>query len=400
MPPSVVGRRIAVLRRQHGWTQLQLSNRLDYSVDWVRSVEQGRRRLEQWPVIERVASVLGVSPIDLVGHSSAGKTSSLPEAHLTIPGVRRALTISPWRQVQSTMQPRSVKALEAEMHRLTKTREAGHLTNFGVRVPNALAELESVLAESSNNSDELREAYIELLHSVNIYAYKLGYNDLAWIACEKARAQSEYLGKPILIGATRWNYVELYLKMKVASEAKLTAHLALHAIEPELGKSSKDVWAMWGTLHQMGAMIAAKAADCQAMREHIDEAGRVADLIGEHNSNQTLFGPGNTTIWHMSCALELGHADEALRLARGMPLPALPNNAKRSRFLVNKARALAALGRVADASETFLESARLAPEEVKNSPVAHDLAKSLLARQRRASAIGELANKMAIVIDD
>ena len=400
MPASIVGRRIAVLRRQRGWTQQQLGDRLDYSVDWVRSIEQGRRRLEQWSVIERVASVLGVNSFDLIGQSPAGKTSNLPEAHLTIPGVRRALTMPPWYQTRGTMQLRSAKALQAENCRLTKTRETGHLATFGVQMPSALAELESALANPLNNSDELREAYIELLHSVNILAYKLGYADLAWIACEKARAQSEYLGKPTLIAATHWNYIELYLKKGATSEAKVTTHLALDAIEPELGNDSKDVWALWGTLHEMGAMIAAKAGDYPTMREHIGEARRVTYLTGEHNAHQTLFGLGNMTIWHMSCALELRRADETLRLATDMPLRALPNNAKRSRFLVNKARALEGLGRVSDASEAFLESARLAPEEVKNNPVARALVRSLLTRQRRASRIGELARKMAITIDD
>ena len=121
--PLSVGRRIAVLRRQRGWTQQQLSARLDYSVDWVRSVEQGRRRLDQWSAIERVASVLDVSPVYLMGQSPVGKTSDLPEAHLTIPGVRRALTMPPWHEIRGTVQPRSAKALQAEICRLTKTRE-------------------------------------------------------------------------------------------------------------------------------------------------------------------------------------------------------------------------------------------------------------------------------------
>lgn len=70
-----VGRRIAELRHQAGWSQRDFAVILNSTVQWVSAVETGRQNLRIHTLV-RLASKLGVEPADLWIEPSGAATTS------------------------------------------------------------------------------------------------------------------------------------------------------------------------------------------------------------------------------------------------------------------------------------------------------------------------------------
>src|SRR5262245_44908530 len=70
-----VGRRVAELRRQHGWTQALLAEKADVSIQYVRRIEAGRENLTL-ESIARLANLFKAAPAQLLAQAttvSAGR---------------------------------------------------------------------------------------------------------------------------------------------------------------------------------------------------------------------------------------------------------------------------------------------------------------------------------------
>lgn len=60
-----VGRRVAELRRERGWTQERMAERLDCSVQWLSRIEGGGENVTL-DTLAALANALGVTAIDLL----------------------------------------------------------------------------------------------------------------------------------------------------------------------------------------------------------------------------------------------------------------------------------------------------------------------------------------------
>lgn len=54
-----IGRRVAFLREEHGWSQQMLADKVGMSKSWVDKIERGVRRLDRLSTIRRLENVLG-----------------------------------------------------------------------------------------------------------------------------------------------------------------------------------------------------------------------------------------------------------------------------------------------------------------------------------------------------
>lgn len=80
-------------RRRRGWSQLELAERADISVNHVGLIERGRR-VPSIDVALRLASALGVT-LDRLVHGSPQRWASEATTHLRAlpPGVRRVVLV-------------------------------------------------------------------------------------------------------------------------------------------------------------------------------------------------------------------------------------------------------------------------------------------------------------------
>jgi len=141
----------------------------------------------------------------------------------------------------------------------------------------------------------------------------------------------------------------------------------------------------FGLLHLMGAHLAARGNEAQAAHAHLGEAGRVAALTGERNGLLQHFGPTNVTVWRVAIGVELGHGPAvAERVAREpVDLDVLASNDRIAALEFDLARSWAQAEGARDAEAIrHLDTAdRLAPQRIRNDPIARDL---VLTLDRRA----------------
>lgn len=135
--------------------------------------------------------------------------------------------------------------------------------------------------------------------------------------------------------------------------------------------------------------------DAQA---HLAEAGEIATRIGECNGMRMHFGPTNVAVGRLGIGVELGEGGRAHELATRKPLDvaALNSQDRSSALHFDLARALVQEGRNRDAEAIrHLDAAdRLAPQRIRNDPIARELVLTLDRRApRRAWELDSLRSR-------
>lgn len=147
---------------------------------------------------------------------------------------------------------------------------------------------------------------------------------------------------------------------------------------------SREVLAVTGQLHLGGAVIAARAGDCTMVDQHIEEARRIAQRVGDASDVHWLsFGPTNVSLHQMSAVVEMRQYDDALKQARKIKLPNGMATSRRAHFLIDQARAEMETGRGDAALKSLMEARRLAPEQTRYHPAARETISGLVHLARR-----------------
>ena len=68
---TAFGKLILAARQQRGWTQEEVAQKWGHTREYVSQIERGKRKLERWEEIERLATILGISheQLDAIGKS-------------------------------------------------------------------------------------------------------------------------------------------------------------------------------------------------------------------------------------------------------------------------------------------------------------------------------------------
>jgi hypothetical protein len=136
------------------------------------------------------------------------------------------------------------------------------------------------------------------------------------------------------------------------------------------------------------AYTALKAADVCA-----------ADLNEERCDLGTVFGPTNVAIHQVAVAIELGEASEAIRYIPKVNLRRMPSHLaeRRARFLIDVARSYTQLQDDTAALDALLQAETIAPDELRNHRLTHEVLHGLLSRERRSSELRALANRCKVL---
>ncbi len=143
-------------------------------------------------------------------------------------------------------------------------------------------------------------------------------------------------------------------------------------------------------LRLSAALACAVQGDHQGAKVQSAEAARVAEPLGNRPGAWEVFGTANVGVWRTSLAVEAGNAEEALTHARGVEPRALASSNRRAALGMEKARALAMLGKNGDAVKELRHAERLSRAQVHNAPMIRDLVAHMLERARREAGGREL----------
>jgi hypothetical protein len=153
-----------------------------------------------------------------------------------------------------------------------------------------------------------------------------------------------------------------------------------------------------GTVHLRSAIMAARAGQTAPAWSSMEQARQVADQIGHDTRDYgLLFGPANVGIHEVAVAVELGDADEAVRRAATLALPADLPRERSSHHYIDLSRAWLWQRDTVRALACITQAEHLAPQRTRYHPMARETVTGLLDIQRRTpEQLRRIAGRMGL----
>lgn len=268
----------------------------------------------------------------------------------------------------------TVAALRADLTHARTAFDACHYADVGASLPTLAASAHQMLAAapSGQQTDEAESVLADIYSLAADTADKTGEFGVAWVLADRARTHAAASGNPVSIAAaTR----EAAVAMRRAGHHGQAVELLTNtAVDLDGGD-----WALAGraSLLLTAAYTLAQCGNEATSLALADEAADVATRLPTRWPTNGLFTPAQVPIYRIGIHNALGDPAQALAVARGVALGALPTAERRARVCVDVARAWFAYGD----RERCLRALRLAdthaPEEVRR-PRIRSLTRDLL----------------------
>jgi transcriptional regulator with XRE-family HTH domain len=388
-----IGQRIALYRRLRGLTQEGLAMRLHRSKSWVTKVERGERQIDSVTALLQVSKALGVEVQKLTGRpyfpEPGGRSAERAEG---LSELRRVLmrydAIHGVAHGGSDEPAPDLGDLSVEARRARDLYETT-ATNFSAVVPflPRLIDRAQLVARQAGG-EERAGAYHVLADLYRLAATELrqyGDLDLGWIAADRAMLAGEQSGDDLLVGACAASMTGLIMVQGEPGEAVELAMDAAASLR-HVKESSPQALVVWGTLHLYAAQAAARADDPAECRRLLDVAADVAGELGTDREDYWLFfGPTNVGIQEAGILVDLLDPTAALQRAESVDPDRLPSVNRRCYHHLHLARAQGLRRRDRETVDELLAAERIAPELVRYEPMAREMVRAMLGRERRAS---------------
>ncbi|MEU9015855.1 helix-turn-helix transcriptional regulator [Streptomyces sp. NPDC048479] len=397
------GQRVARARRRIGWDQARLAAAVDRSVSWVSKIETGRLPLDRMSVLGQLAEVLGVEVIELTGQPYRHESPELDSGHAAIPGLRLALQQATMPGGAALISATAIPTLDDVTSRVEAAeslRQDAKFTALGDVLPQILRDL-IVLCDALDGDDARRAEALMLRssHMARVSSNLLGHHDLGWSAVQRELVAAERADSPVLQAAARWDLCGVWLHEGELTAARDMAVRALDDLEPHMATAGGSVQSLWGAMHLRAAVAWSRLWDRSEAESHLTEARRVAaDLPDDGNVFQTQFNAVNTEIHSVEISLELGHPRDVVSRAELVDVMHIASGERQSHFWVCTAAGQMMNGKVGPAAEAILRADAIAPQHVRNRPIARNLVDDLRSSDRhsRAEEVRRLAGRMKL----
>lgn len=218
-----------------------------------------------------------------------------------------------------------------------------------------------------------------------MFLTKLSEGDLAWTAASRGLAAANASQDHVVIGSLSRSAAHSLAAIGEYAQARGLAATAAQFLEPRLGKPTPQLLSVYGSLHLVCALAAARNDDRASADTHIAEADAAAQRLGaDGNHLWTAFGPTNVSIHKTTIAI-------------GAPLDTSTMPVERQvRHAIETARALAQWNRIDDALATLLDAEVIGPDQVRYHRLSRDLVRDILTRPRPPRLAVELSDRMGV----
>ncbi|MEV6980056.1 helix-turn-helix transcriptional regulator [Sphaerisporangium sp. NPDC051017] len=390
-----LGRRIAQERKRRGLSQPELARLIDRSVAWVSQVERGVRKVDRMSVLEKLAEALDVPLSEL-----AAEAPVVAAAAEEIPGTAGLrLVLSGAHSLRAMLHAAPVPPTEQIKSRVDHAWELTHASRY-LELTDLLQGLVPALESAVRSAEEERRAELFTLLAVTYQACsaalaKLVEPEAAWIAADRAIVAAERAGDPLLMAAGAYRLGFVFLGARHFDLVEETARTAAEALWFLAEEGKPEAMSLWGGLTLQRAVAASRLNEADTAYGHLARAREIAERLGEgRNDYNTEFGPANVALYEVAVAVELGDAGHALRVGAAVDTSPLSSE-RRARLHVDLARAHAQRRQVDEAVAALLEAESIAPEQIHNHRIAHQLVSDLLTMQDPPSSdLRELADRV------
>ncbi|MFI1184303.1 helix-turn-helix domain-containing protein [Streptomyces sp. NPDC020799] len=387
-----IGRRARRARLRLGMPQADLAAALGKSQGWVSKMERGQIEIDRVGLLNLLAAELHVHPNDLIGrpYTSSPAENQWQVAAASILRELRRYDLTP--VFDGT--PRPSGELWREMTRLHRLRDTAANVAILRVLPDLLREARA-LAEvaTGHEREEAYAVYAVACKFAHTAAHALGHPELIAMAAERAVWSARLSGDPVMPSLADWMRVwDMWATADWADSLALSDK-ALANIQDDYDRGAPLAVRMWGSLQLRAAVSAARAGRTSEAEDRIGYARSAADRMRDHQGppvydrHSVTFSPGNVQIHAISIALETGEQAKALAINRRTSpelVAALPGS-RQGHHHMDLARAWLWDGNRDKALAELETAERIAPQLVRNHPIARATLRSIVYAERAAT---------------
>ncbi|WP_083982711.1 helix-turn-helix domain-containing protein [Actinomadura hibisca] len=399
-----IGQRIARARRSRGLSQIVLAGLVGRSESRLSQVERGVRNIDSHSVLTHLAEVLGLPVDDLIANETGGGVKRYQAAEL----IRNAMTR--YDTLPAIIAPDSAQArppdlnwLSHELRAVNRLYQATHYDAAGQRLPGLITAVEqaahAVPTRQRRTAHTLRAL---IYHSVATTLNRVAETELAWTAADRSVSAARDADNPLLAAVSAYRLGYVFIRMREPEKAKILALQAAAALGPVLTKPNPQRLSLWGGLHLVAVIAAARQFDRAEVDANLEQAQRAADALGsDRNHFWTAFGPTNVRIHELSAAVTFGDPRRAVDVGESLDVTRLAPGlrGRRTQVRLDLARAYGQQRKDAAAVNVLVEAENISPELVRYDPRTHDLLTALMKREHRAGTpqLRGLAHRAGVI---
>jgi transcriptional regulator with XRE-family HTH domain len=400
---EAAGQRIARARRRRGLSQAVLAGLVGRSESWLSQVERGKRGIDSYSVLARLAEVLRVDIEELTGSGDRDEpglrvhpAASLIEQAIMAYGAPGAPAGREEPDPEADLDYVRAKARSAyQAYQATRYDTTGRI------LPGLIRGVETAARSIGAASPAACGVRVLVYDTTAALLNRVGEPFLAWAAADRARSAAEYAGDPLLAAVSAWRLSYMIAGRKHPQEALGLAMTAAATLERAMRAASPEQLSVYGALHLAAATAAAACYDRPTTEAALAKARGIADQTGETNHMGTAFGPVNVAIHAISAALRLGDPRAATQTGEALDFAAMPAGlvGRRTQVNLDLARAYAMCRKDAAAVNLLLGAERISPQLVRYDQATRDVLTELLRREHRPSTpeLRPLAHRAGVI---
>ena len=401
MSSGSIGERIAVYRRRRGLSQAALAGLVGRSESWLSQVERGIRSVDRLSVLADLSRVLQVEVQALIGRPWEVAPNGQHDIE-AMDGVRAHFARYSALRLREPVGV-DFSAFRAACVSAHQTYQAADYVALAESLPGLLEVADAAWDGGRSENVEMMLTYVSSYVVAAKLLTKVGVTDLALVAADRAAYGAMVVDSPAARGMAGYQVVCAMLQADRPEDAESRAIDLAGQLGPLARSDDPAVVSVTGSLWLISAVIAARRTDRFEANRRLDEAGKLAELLGEDGNHLwTAFGPTNVAIHRVSVAAELGDPGAALDAATGV----LPENfpvglqSRRAQMHLDLAWAQSQRKRDAEAVLHLMEAEQVAPEAVYYNVLVREMIREMLARGNKSqtSALDKLAVRAGVLV--
>lgn len=375
-----VGKRIKYYRERLGMPRPVLAGLVGRSPEWIKAIETGRLQTPKLPMLLRVAQALDIDDLAvLTGDGYAVPVAVFAgERHAALSAVQAALTEY---HTTATGQPPNVVHLAHRLEQAWQVRHSSsdHRTQLGALLPGLIRDAQ--IAVRTLRGDERRNARRVLSGVYQLADFYVAYQpapELVRLVADRAVAEGQEADDPYCAAGGAWAMVQALRDAGRWDEALALATDAIGQLEPHLDTAPTDWRGMVGALEAEIAYVHARRGRQGEAWAHWEVADRIARGLGPgYRHMQSSFSSAVVTAHAVTLGVELCRPGEALRTADTLDPVSIASVPRRSRHLIEVARAYHQRGERHAVWALLNQSERTASETIRYNGFAREMLRDL-----------------------
>ncbi len=398
-----IGKRASMIRRRRGLSQDVAAGLAGISKPYLSQLENGHRGFNRRGLIEDLADALSCSVVDLTGQPYLPPDRESAYAKQVITQIEQGLNEATLDDVPD-LRPRTLDELSCWVNSTAELRDTARYQPSGEDIGSVLMALQVHVVTSTGRKRQLAaELLTQAAYHAFVLATTFGYLHLAQLAAQRAYDAALITEHPALEAFAMFAKAPSVARTGGRGRAVRLLDRALDDWQQLTTVRNGDTLGAeaFGLLHLMGAHFAARGLDAATATGHLDEAARVAVLTGERNGLRQHFGPTNVAVWRVAIGAELGQGPAVAERVEREPIDfhilGSDHRSAALHFDLARAWAQAEGDRDAEAIRHLDTADRIAPQRMRNDPIARDLVEILDRRARhRVWELESLCNRFGI----